>query len=171
MKEIWKPVVGWQGLYGVSNMGRVRSYQLKGPRGQRSIRSEPKLMRLAKRTGYPSVSLESSGVKVSCSVHRLVLEAFVGPCPKGMECAHNNGVRDDCRLSNLRWDTPSNNNADKNKHGTAYRGERVNTAVLNPKLVRWLRASGLGDTELANSLGVHRTTIWQARTARSWKHI
>lgn len=49
-------------------------------------------------------------------VHRLVLEAFVGPCPENMECRHLNGVRSDCRLDNLAWGTKAENEADKKKH-------------------------------------------------------
>jgi hypothetical protein len=50
-------------------------------------------------------------------VHRLVLETFVGPCPDGMECCHNNGDPADNRLENLRWDTLSSNAYDRVEHG------------------------------------------------------
>jgi hypothetical protein len=51
-------------------------------------------------------------------VHQLVLEAFVGPRPRGMESCHNNGNQTDNRLVNLRWDTKSENNLDRVRHGT-----------------------------------------------------
>lgn len=51
-------------------------------------------------------------------VHRLVLEAFIGPCPDGMVGCHTDGDPLNNRLDNLRWDTPSNNNRDKRAHGT-----------------------------------------------------
>ena len=57
-------------------------------------------------------------------IHRLVLEAFVGPCPEGMETCHNNGVRTDNRLENLRWDTSSANNDDIVKHGRHWLASR-----------------------------------------------
>lgn len=50
-------------------------------------------------------------------VHRLVLEAFVGPCPEGMEALHGNAIRNDNRLCNLRWDTKSENSQDRVRHG------------------------------------------------------
>jgi len=50
-------------------------------------------------------------------VHRLVLEAFVGPCPEGMECRHLDGDPSNNRLENLRWGTPAENTEDKRKHG------------------------------------------------------
>ena len=53
-------------------------------------------------------------------VHRLVLEAFVGPCPEGMECRHLDGNPGNNRLDNLAWGTPKENFADSMRHGTAY---------------------------------------------------
>ena len=51
-------------------------------------------------------------------IHQIVLEAFCGPCPDGMEVLHGNGIRTDNRLSNLRYGTRSENNADSIRHGT-----------------------------------------------------
>ena len=71
--------------------------------------------------GYLSVNLyDNIG---SCQhknylIHQLVLDAFVGPRPDGMECRHLNGVRTDNRLSNLRWGTRSENQQDSLQHGT-----------------------------------------------------
>lgn len=70
------------------------------------------------RKGYMSVSLTHEDVRKTISVHRLVLMAFVGPCPSGMEACHNDGDPSNNSLSNLRWDTHKNNMADCIKHGT-----------------------------------------------------
>lgn len=68
--------------------------------------------------GYPSVNLtkESGTPYKTFRVHRLVLLAFVGPCPEGMECRHLNGVRADCRLENLAWGTRDENVEDRRRH-------------------------------------------------------
>lgn len=72
--------------------------------------------------GYLRVSLCSGGHSQVCTVHRLVLQTFVGPCPPGMQCRHLNGVRTDNRLGNLCWGTPSENNQDTVRHGTYSNG-------------------------------------------------
>jgi hypothetical protein len=68
--------------------------------------------------GYLTVNLTppSGGKYQTFRVHRLVLEAFVGPCPEDMECRHLNGVRRDCRLVNLAWGTRAENIDDKRRH-------------------------------------------------------
>lgn len=125
--EIWKPVVGCD-RYSVSNLGRVR-----GPR---------RMLRLCINTqGYVYIGLF---VKPGCPkvgrVHRLVLEAFVGPCPEGMECRHLNGDRADNRLVNLAWGTQADNMADRDRHGTTLDGCRHANAKLTAADVRAIRA-------------------------------
>jgi hypothetical protein len=68
--------------------------------------------------GYITVNLKPGGaIKLkTMRVHRLVLDAFVGPCPDGMECRHLNGVKADCRLSNLAWGTRKENIEDRVRH-------------------------------------------------------
>lgn len=68
--------------------------------------------------GYATVGLWKDEKRYTMTVHRLILETFVGPRPDGMEACHYNGVRTDNRLENLRWDTPSNNQKDRLQYGT-----------------------------------------------------
>jgi hypothetical protein len=111
--EVWKPVVGFEGLYEVSNLGTVRSTG-RGKAWQTSRLMKPSI----DRRGYANVAL-SNGVtrRTTRAVHRIVLEAFAGCRPSGMECRHLNGDKRDNRLRNLQWGTPKENAADRRKHG------------------------------------------------------
>jgi hypothetical protein len=66
--------------------------------------------------GYLRAVVVIEGKKRNCQIHRLVLEAFVGPCPPGHLCRHLNGVPDDNRLKNLAWGTPQENSDDAVRH-------------------------------------------------------
>lgn len=118
--ETWKPVVGYEGYYEVSNHGRLRSLDRIVYAGQgRTRRHSGGNLNPAKGdTGYLEVRLSREGKSKIHKVHRLVLAAFVGPCPPGMEGCHNDGDRMNANLDNLRWDTRVGNFADKELHGT-----------------------------------------------------
>ncbi len=68
--------------------------------------------------GYLIVTLCESGNRKTCLVHRLVLEAFIGLCPEGMECRHLDGNPVNNNLGNLRWGTHKQNIHDAIQHGT-----------------------------------------------------
>lgn len=124
--EEWRPIPGFEGFYDVSSIGQVRSHPRHYPverKGKTFIQfRKGQLMKLREtRHGYLEVRLRarSRGTANSANlVHKLVLEAFIGPRPAGMQCCHNNGKRTDNRVSNLRWDTPSANMQDCIRHGT-----------------------------------------------------
>lgn len=93
---------------------------------RRVIRSDgrPRTIRPRLLTGQPGkfghlhVQLWKDNRPRTVRIHRLVLEAFVGPCPAGLEGCHGDGDASNNRLENLRWDTPSENNYDSVRHGT-----------------------------------------------------
>lgn len=116
MNEKWLPVVGYAGLYEVSNLGRVRSLpRIDAQGGHRRMRiHKPSRMDA---WGHLGVKLRKDGVVASRYVHHLVLDAFVGPPPDGMIACHWNDVPDDNRVENLRWGTPGDNRADMIRNG------------------------------------------------------
>src|SRR6185437_6200778 len=118
--ERWLPVVGYEGHYEVSYAGRVRSLDRTLPYGNGFFRKHKGVI-LAQSDfddyGHKGVVLSMRGVHVQASVHRLALTAFIGPCTDGLIGCHNNGDPADNRLSNLRWDTYSENNLDRVRHG------------------------------------------------------
>lgn len=177
MNEVWADVAGWPG-YEVSTLGRVRSWKRLGP-GRRSFidRSRtPKILRSCKRNGYPSVLLMQDGVfRQWFSIHRLVLETFVGPAPSPQhQGAHGDGNRTNNRLNNLRWATPAQNNHDKHRHGTHQAGVKVGTAKLTDvdvSLIRQRRLAGVGVKFLAREFRVCRNTITNLTTGKTWRHL
>ena len=107
-------------------------------------------------------------------VHRLVLSLFVGPCPEGMECCHNDGDRTNNRVENLRWDTHRNNIADKRRHGTHQAGSKHGMAKLTEAQVLEIRrrfAAGEGSTTLALAFGVTWRHILDIVKRDRWRHI
>jgi hypothetical protein len=113
-------------------------------------------------------------------VHRLVLEAFVGPCPPGMIACHNNGVPTDNRARNLRWDTPAGNAQDSIGHGTISRkgtrvlGSRNHSTKLSEDAVRAIRAeraSGAFLRDLARRHGVDKSTIRALLSGQTCGHV
>jgi hypothetical protein len=178
MEEIWKDVVVYEGLYHVSNMGRVKSLD-RSVRGKCEGVSEIKGKILLSDTdrGYRRSMLCNDGIKKRKRSHALVLEAFIGPCPEDMEACHNNGTRNDNRLENLRWDTHSNNCLDRRKHGTHLdtRGEKhplVKLKELEVIEIRRLLATGkVQQCILAKMFKVSRANINDIHLHRTWKHI
>jgi hypothetical protein len=119
MTERWLPVAGYEDSYEVSDQGRVRSLTRSvrcGSSVGQILGRELKPFPSGKRQ-YPTVKLSRDGSKTAYLIHRLMLEAFVGPCPKGLECCHDNDVATDNRLENLRWGTRSSNMLDVVKNG------------------------------------------------------
>src|SRR5260370_19537414 len=125
MIETWKPVVGFEGQYEVSDLGRVRSLDRYKTHVQRdslgaviTVRRKYKgrILRPGKQnSGHLHVNL---GRGHTVRVHTLVLEAFVSLAPDGLEGCHGDGVPSNNRLSNLRWDTHQANLAHQYRHGT-----------------------------------------------------
>ena len=119
MTERWKPVVGFEELYEVSDQGRVRSVDrpVTDTLGRKGVRPGLELKPWAIRSGHLQVGLYRKGQVSMRLVHRLVLEAFRGTCPPGHQAGHWDDDPSNNRLSNLRWDTPSANSLDSVRNG------------------------------------------------------
>ena len=169
MSEIWKPVVGLETRYEVSNLGRVRSLMSNaGPR------KTPTMLKLQKHpdSGYWQVNFKVKGVATRPYVAHLVLEAFVGPRPAGKECCHDNGNVDDNTIGNLRWDTHIANLADKKLHGTDGVGERNSMAKLtNDQVMEIRRRYSTGDSyrKIADDMALTYSCVYSVGTGARWK--
>jgi hypothetical protein len=153
----WAAIPGYEGFYDVSDRGDVR--RVDTGRLQRPYMHH---------SGYPWVSLG----RARFQVHRLVLLAFVGPCPPGQQCRHLNGIRHDARLENLAWGTPLENAADKIRHGTQLYGERCHTAKLTNAQVAEIRKFHRDLIRaLAAEHGVDVTAITRILNGERWGHL
>lgn len=175
--EEWRPVVGYEGLYEVSSHGRVRSLDRFRPHPTNErltlVRGRVLKLKRRQRTGHLTVTLQNAGRSYPF-VHGLVLAAFVGPRPEGMECCHNDGNPANNHVSNLRWDTHAANLADMVRHGTRVQGQQIRRAKLTPEEVREIRAShaaGATQAELARRFRVTPTAIWWVVKGKTWKHL
>ena len=157
--EVWKPVLGYEGLYEVSNIGRVRSLYYKLVPRVRML----KLSCIGKNRPYYGVSLCRNGTKSTRLVHRLVLDAFVGP-GNGLTGSHLNHISTDNRLSNLCWETQAENNFRSRRDGRqCVPGESVHNAKFSnaeAEFIRRILAGGsVSQSALAKSLRVSQTTL------------
>ena len=156
-------------------MGRVRGVS----RG--IIRSNGRPQQIAARVlsletvcgGYKRAYMSGPGVNDRQLAHRLVLEAFVGPCPSGMEACHNDNNPNNNSVENLRWDTPRGNTADKHKFGTFGIGEAASNSILTEPEVREImaRRGECFQRELAREYGVSVGTIADIHVGRTWSHL
>lgn len=111
--------------------------------------------------------------RITKSIHRLVLETFVGPCPKGMECCHADSDPTNNSLSNLRWDTHAGNMADL-PATERFRGSR---AKVTAEQVLAMRAAYSQDRtvatiwRLAIQHGIKPMAVRRAVTGKTWKHL
>lgn len=165
MKEVWRPVRGFKGFYEVSDRGRVRSLD----RIVR-LRKRGRVLRPGRSSnGYPSVVL-SGRVKKSATVHSLVAEAFLGPCPAGKQVRHIDGRRANAAAENLLYGTPKENGQDRIRHGTVIRGPQHKRAKLSwakAKRIRQLRGR-VSQSKLAVRYRVSPAAIQAVMDGRTW---
>jgi len=165
--ELWKPVEKFP-HYEISNHGRIRSRK----------RSVPRILKLViGRHGYYTVVLYKRNKAYCFLVHRLVLSAFVGLCPKGHQANHKNGIKTVNELENLGWITPSDN------IGHAYLNGLINLnhkGTLNPKAklcneevieIRKLVKKGIKHRVVAEMFRISREHVSNIVCRRSWNHI
>lgn len=156
--EIWKPIKGYQ--YEVSSRGRVRS-----PRRVRQLNQH--------RDGHLQVTLHRKGKRKTFFVHTLVLEAFIGPRPKGLQCRHLDGDPTNNWATNLQWGTQAENYDDRRKHGTCCSGVRHGRARLTWESVEEIRRrykDGETQQAIADDFGTAQSRISEIVTYKTWRN-
>lgn len=114
----WLPIP-WAPDYEVSSDGQLRRLDRHCTRTDGKpyfLRGKDLALNLVK--GYPATLITVDGTRINVKIHRVMCEAFYGPCPPGHEVRHLNGIKTDNRIENLRWGTGSENIRDTIRHGT-----------------------------------------------------
>lgn len=169
-EEIWKPVVGYEGLYEVSDMGRVRTLLVKT-----RCRNDGGILNQQKATnGYRLVCLTKDGRDSARSVHRIVASAFCKNDANKPTVNHINGDRKDNRLENLEWATMLEQSADARRRNGIWcaHGDDHESSVLTSNrvtLIRSMYASGaFPQWELGTIFGVKQMAVSRAIRRITW---
>lgn len=180
MTETWKAVPGFEGLYEVSDMGRVRTVERtvtgfwgrgRGLKTRLVRQHEMRAYVNTARGGYRYVNLHKDGLQHMRRVAVLVAAAFLGPRPEGRQVCHCDGNPANDVLANLRYGTPKENSADKLLHGTQTRGEQhVSARLTHADVVRIKTGREAADV-LAAEFGVHPGHINNIRRGVRWTHV
>lgn len=164
-KEVWKDIPGYEGRYQASSEGRIRSVTRRVrlvAHGTETTRlSKGQILRPGKaRSGHVSVVLGHGAA--GSQVHQLVAMTFLGPCPDGCEVCHNDGNPENNALSNLRYDTRSENIKDVIRQGGRWR-------KLNAEDVREIRemlSRGFTGAEIARSFCISQSQVSKIKLGR-----
>lgn len=171
-KEIWKRITGYENLYEVSNLGRVKSLVRT-----KCIKEDRLMKPTAHCTGYQIIGLTKNGKQKLFRLHRVVAYHF---CKKeeGFDIVnHKNGIKTDNKSCNLEWTTVSGNTAHSFRTGLqeVRRGEESNLAILSESEVIKIREKyeegNYTKKQIAVLFNVSRTCIHHIVNRINWKHI
>jgi hypothetical protein len=172
--EEWRPVPDYP-HYEVSSLGNVRGWLRSDGHGGVVRRGHPRSWVFKPfSTYYRVANLWTDGKFRKFYVHELVLLAFVGPRPPGLDIAHLNGDQIDNRLENLAYVTHQENMRQAIGHGRTTAGTRNPRAVLTDAMVeemRWRRAGGESCCRIAVDYGVSAKAVSHICIGNSWAHI
>ena len=155
--------------------GSVWTELRSGPAGRSSkLTGVWKKRKPSKTNGYLYVCMMESGRQVNYWVHRLVLEAFVSPCPEKMECRHLDGDRLNNCLSNLKWGTKEENMMDRKMHGKNMNGpigeKHGHAKLTNFDVLDILEAqkNGITQRSIARKYGIDQSTVSGIVRGKRW---
>jgi hypothetical protein len=171
--ETWRQVCGYEGIYEVSNQGRVKSLFRLNQEGKKLVRRSERILTKAKHSaGYIESTLCVRGVCLKYLNHRLVAEAFIPNPDSKPEVNHKNLIKTDNRISNLEWVTKRENHAHAARAGLYAAVSNPNVAnKMNAKKVEFLREDGcLGYPQhvLAWAYGISQSTVSAILSKKSW---
>lgn len=172
--EEWRPVVGFEGFYEVSNLGQVRRSPTAPNVAARDTRG--RVLTPDRSHPYARVSLHMNGRCHRSLVHRLVAAAFMQPFIQKSHINHIDGNKRNNTLANLEWSTPAENTRHAWRTGLCkpVAGERHGCAKLSTRdvtAIRKARSRGVLLKEIANVFNVTEATISGIARGQTWKSV
>lgn len=164
--DLWKPVL--DGFYEVSALGDVR----RGRKGKSTTADQ--LLKQQWKEGYKSVSLSVNGFVRRYYAHRLVAEAYLGPCPLGMVVNHKDGNRSNNISTNLEYVWPQQNSQRAGINGQLRQGENHSHSKVTAADVRAIREAvknGASQASMCKKYGLTRCTISFMVRGITWKSV
>lgn len=175
-EEVWKDVIGYEGLYQVSNLGIVKSLRRVDVLG-RTVKERIKKPSLNK-NGYLHVGLYKNGIHKNCYIHRLVAEAFIPNHNNLPQVNHINAIKEDNSLVNLEWVMQSENIRHAYDNGLIKHSSREGESNSNSKLTEkqvieiYIRANnGEKHQFLCEEFGVNKGVISKIKCGKTWVYI
>lgn len=178
VNEEWRDVVGFEGYYQVSNLGRVRSLdRTVVAKAGHSIFLKGRIMKLRLSHGYWAVGLCVNGVMSSAKIHCLVAKAFIGDRPLGYDINHIDGNKLNNAVSNLEYCTHAKNMQHAVSTGLQLgcKGEDHPKSILTDRKVLEIRRlfaqGGISKAAIARMYGVSYGAIFDILSNRRWTHV
>jgi len=172
MEEEWRDIEGYEGIYQVSNLGRIKALE------RVVVVPERILKNVSSGTGYAQINLIRDKKRKICLIHRLVAQAFIPNPDNKSDVNHKKGIKHDNRVSELEWATESENMI----HAHRVLGKKSN---LKPKKgssngnssltftqieeIKALLAMGTSQRSIAKHYKVTQATICNINRGRTWK--
>jgi HNH endonuclease/NUMOD4 motif len=165
--EHWKPIIGYEDLYCVSNTGKIK--RLAGSYGCNTERFVKPRLNVK---GYQAVQLWRGNKPKHAFVHNLVAETFLGHRPPGHEPNHKDRVRTNCRASNLEYLTHQQNLRFSASHGV-YRGENGSNVKVTESIVRQIRTlkGTMSAPKIGEMVGLSRSQVTAIQRREKWAHV
>lgn len=167
-KEIWKDVIGYEGVYYVSNYGSIKSNPRNGTRGGIRIQYVGKF-------GYPLIILTKDGKSKTFLTHRIVATSFIGNPENNPQVNHKNGIKTDNRVENLEWATRSEQakhryiaGLDSNKGVKHPQSKLTDNQVLE---IRKHPTDHKTRLRLAKKYKISKSHVFSIQTRKTWAHI
>lgn len=175
--EVWTTIIGYDGLYEVSNHGRVKSLKRFNPKSGKGGRwySEKMLKLREDKDGYLTVCLTKDGKRKLCKVHRLTLSSFSGE-EKDLQVNHIDGNKQNNHIDNLEWSTCSDNQIHAHKIGLKnQKGSKNNASKLTEyqvlEIAELLKNKNITMRSIAKKYSVDDETIRHIKIRKTWNHV